>query len=84
MILEPLDGDCDLDYDVDHYDLNHLTTHWHTGDTWFLGDLDFSGMTDADDLELLLGSWGTGRPLTGGPGGGGMLRAHSPSSSRGG
>ena len=57
-----IDGDCDLDGDVDINDLSALAASWDfpAGMGWANGDFDADEDVDINDLSALAGNWGYG------------------------
>ncbi len=55
-----IDGDADVDGDVDFDDLGLLLGNYDQAGNWLGGDFDFTGLVDFDDLGLLLGNYGLG------------------------
>jgi hypothetical protein len=59
----PVEGDIDLDGDVDFEDAWALLGHYRTGDSdllWTQGDFTGDGFVDGDDASLLIDNWALG------------------------
>lgn len=58
-----LEGDTDLDGDVDFTDFNNLANNYGTGTTWGEGDFDGDGDVDFTDFNLLANNYGLSSAL---------------------
>jgi hypothetical protein len=57
IVRYTLEGDANLDTQVNAADLGALASNWQSTSDWRGGDLDFNGTTDVNDLGILASNW---------------------------